>query len=125
MAPVPLEDHQTPVTNNIPQEGNRGGSISLGMLIDFIIQRTYHELTVLAELLPRKTDMERKIEIYNFSARTRQLYVRLLALVKWANSASKVDKSTVRYIFYIYIRVARSPIFNRSLLYLEQISYLL
>ncbi|XP_029175200.1 mediator of RNA polymerase II transcription subunit 14 isoform X4 [Nylanderia fulva] len=94
MAPVPLEGHQTPVTNNIPQEGNRGGSISLAMLIDFIIQRTYHELTVLAELLPRKTDMERKIEIYNFSARTRQLYVRLLALVKWANSASKVDKST-------------------------------
>ncbi|XP_066584073.1 mediator of RNA polymerase II transcription subunit 14 isoform X2 [Prorops nasuta] len=93
MAPVPLEGHQTPLANNIPQEGNRGGSISLGMLIDFIIQRTYHELTVLAELLPRKTDMERKIEIYNFSARTRQLYVRLLALVKWANSASKVDKS--------------------------------
>lgn len=45
--------------------------------------------------LPRKTDMERKIEIYNFSARTRQLFIRLLALVKWANSASKVDKSAV------------------------------
>lgn len=42
--------------------------------------------------LPRKTDLERKIEIYNFSARTRQLFIRLLALVKWANSASKVDK---------------------------------
>ncbi|XP_008554086.1 mediator of RNA polymerase II transcription subunit 14 [Microplitis demolitor] len=93
MAPVPLEGHQTPMANNMPQEGNRGGTISLGMLIDFIIQRTYHELTVLAELLPRKTDMERKIEIYNYSARTRQLFVRLLALVKWANSASKVDKS--------------------------------
>lgn len=39
--------------------------------------------------------MERKIEIYNFSARTRQLFIRLLALVKWANSASKVDKSAV------------------------------
>lgn len=39
--------------------------------------------------------MERKVEIYNFSARTRQLFVRLLALVKWANSASKVDKSAV------------------------------
>lgn len=37
--------------------------------------------------------MERKIEIYNFSASTRQLFIRLLALVKWANSASKVDKS--------------------------------
>lgn len=28
----------------------RGGSISLAMLFDFIIQRTYQELTVLAEL---------------------------------------------------------------------------
>ncbi|XP_050305905.1 mediator of RNA polymerase II transcription subunit 14 [Anthonomus grandis grandis] len=101
MAPLPLEGLQTPVGNNNvvqgnmagPQEGNRGGMMSLAMLIDFIIQRTYHELTVLAELLPRKTDMERKIEIYNFSTRTRQLFVRLLALVKWANSASKVEKS--------------------------------
>lgn len=50
MAPVPLEGHQTPVGNNVPQEGNRGGSMSLAVLIDFIIQRTYHELTVLAEL---------------------------------------------------------------------------
>ncbi|XP_060525569.1 mediator of RNA polymerase II transcription subunit 14 [Cylas formicarius] len=100
MAPVPLEGLQTPVANNVgqglmggPQEGNRGGMMSLAMLIDFIVQRTYHELTILAELLLRKTDMERKIEIYNFSTRTRQLFVRLLALVKWANSASKVEKS--------------------------------
>ncbi|XP_026466667.1 mediator of RNA polymerase II transcription subunit 14 isoform X2 [Ctenocephalides felis] len=95
MTPAPLEGLQTPVLHAPPgQEGARGGSISLAMLIDFIIQRTYHELTVLAELLPQKTDMERKIEIYNFSSRTRQLFVRLLALVKWANSASKVDKSS-------------------------------
>lgn len=73
--------------------GPRGGSISLALLIDFIVQRTYDELTVLSELLPRKTDMERKIEIYKFSARTRQLFVRLLALVKWASSATKVDRS--------------------------------
>ncbi|KAJ6633734.1 Mediator of RNA polymerase II transcription subunit 14 [Pseudolycoriella hygida] len=94
MSPLPLEGLQGPA-GYVPsgQEGPRGGSISLSMLIDFIIQRTYHDLTVLAELLPRKTDMERKIEIYNFSARTRQLFIRLLALVKWANSASKVDKS--------------------------------
>lgn len=43
--------------------------------------------------LPRKTDMERKIEIYNFTARTKQLFIRLLALVKWASSSSKVEKS--------------------------------
>jgi len=53
--------------------------------------------------LPRKTDMERKIEIYNFSARTRQLFVRLLALVKWASSASKVDKSAVSTTIVIYV----------------------
>ena len=57
MAPVPLEGLQTLVANAAPQggmggpqEGNRGGMISLAKLIDHIIQRTYHELTVLAEL---------------------------------------------------------------------------
>lgn len=34
----------------IPQSQPPGGSISLALLIDFITQRTYHELTVLAEL---------------------------------------------------------------------------
>ena len=34
--------------------------------------------------------MERKIEIFNFASRTRMLLVRLLALVRWASSASKV-----------------------------------
>ncbi|KAG9348969.1 hypothetical protein JZ751_029286 [Albula glossodonta] len=42
--------------------------------------------------LPRKTDMERKIEIVQFASRTRQLFVRLLALVKWASNAGKVEK---------------------------------
>ncbi len=50
MAPVPLEGNQTPVGSSVIQEGSKGGSISLSLLIDFIIQRTYHELTVLAEL---------------------------------------------------------------------------
>ena len=50
--------------------------VSLALLIDFIVQRTYHDLSVLAELLPRKTDMERKIEIFNFASRTRMLFIR-------------------------------------------------
>ena len=50
MAPVPLEGHQPPINSNVGQEGSRGGNISLGVLIDFIVQRTYHELSVLAEL---------------------------------------------------------------------------
>ena len=37
------------------------GQVSLSVLIDMIVQRSYHEITILAELLPRKTDMERKV----------------------------------------------------------------
>lgn len=96
MVPRPIEGRQTPVVgmqvSPVMPTPPGGGTISLARLIDFILQRTYHELTVLSELLPRKTDMERKIEIVQFASRTRQLFVRLLALVKWAASASKVEK---------------------------------
>ena len=93
MSPLPVEG---PVAAAAPLlmagEHQPGGQVSLSVLIEMIVQRTYHELSILAELLPRKTDMERKIEIFNFASRTRMLFVRLLALVRWASSASKVDK---------------------------------
>ena len=79
-------------TQQQQQHHHQPGQISLSVLIEMIVQRTYHELTILAELLPRKTDMERKVEIFNFASRTRMLFVRLLALVKWASSASKVGR---------------------------------
>ncbi|XP_022785059.1 mediator of RNA polymerase II transcription subunit 14-like isoform X3 [Stylophora pistillata] len=69
-----------------------GTKINLSMLVDFLLQKTYHDLTVLSELLPRKSDIERKIEIVQFASKTRQQFVRLLALVKWAASADRVDK---------------------------------
>lgn len=55
MPPQPLESIQNATTTDgafstTPNETSRVGTISLGMLIDFIIQRTYHDLTVLAEL---------------------------------------------------------------------------
>lgn len=54
MPPQPLESVQNLAAAALTQaneaQAPRGGTISLGMLIDFIIQRTYHELTVLAEL---------------------------------------------------------------------------
>ncbi len=60
-----------------PPQGPSGPpQVSLSLLIEFIVQRTYHDLTVLAELLPRKTDMERKIEIFNFASRTRMIMIR-------------------------------------------------
>lgn len=56
MSPHPLEGLQQPqpmsagFMGQAPEGGGRPGSISLAILIDFIIQRTYHELSVLAEL---------------------------------------------------------------------------
>jgi len=44
---------------------------------------------------------DRKIEIVQFASRTRQLFVRLLALVKWMNSASKVNKCGVGLLMIV------------------------
>lgn len=65
------------------------------------------------------------LEIYNFSARTRQLFIRLLALVKWANSASKVDKSAVsRQCKKNYLRIILNLIFQSIMNFLEKQSML-
>ena len=32
--------------------------VSLSVLIEMIVQRTYHELSILAELLPRQLDLD-------------------------------------------------------------------
>uniref|UniRef100_A0A452S7T5 Mediator of RNA polymerase II transcription subunit 14 n=1 Tax=Ursus americanus TaxID=9643 RepID=A0A452S7T5_URSAM len=48
-----------------------------------------HTPTLEPLLSPQKSV---KIEIVQFASRTRQLFVRLLALVKWANNAGKVEK---------------------------------
>ncbi|KAL8611339.1 hypothetical protein ACOMHN_014394 [Nucella lapillus] len=95
-SPSPVEEQMMVPSGPGPQGG---GSISLSTLIEYATQRTYHELTVLSELLPRKTDMERKLEIFQFASRTRQLFVRILALVKWASSVNKVDKCADICIF--------------------------
>ncbi|XP_066497238.1 mediator of RNA polymerase II transcription subunit 14 isoform X2 [Hoplias malabaricus] len=98
MAPVQIgaEGQLVPVAGPTsatqPPAAAAAQGVRLSVLIEFLLQRTYHEITLLAELLPRKTDMERKIEIVQFASRTRQLFVRLLALVKWASNAGKVEK---------------------------------
>ncbi|XP_067950998.1 mediator of RNA polymerase II transcription subunit 14-like [Watersipora subatra] len=72
--------------------GAQQGNIALSTVIDFSLQKAYHELMVLSELLPRKTDMERKMEIVQYAYRTRQLFIRVLALVKWAKNGCKIDQ---------------------------------
>lgn len=49
-APQPLEHALAGYLPHGQEGGPRMNTISLAVLIDFIIQRTYHDLTVLAEL---------------------------------------------------------------------------
>jgi len=71
--------------NSVPNN-----TIPMSTLIDFVVSKTYHDITVMADLLPNKNDMERKTTIVQFSSRARQLFIRLLSLVKWASSVGKV-----------------------------------
>lgn len=50
MAPHEIQQQQQQPNQVALPANNQGGSISLSMLIDFIVQRTYHDITVLAEL---------------------------------------------------------------------------
>ena len=72
--------------------------IAFSLLICQIILVTY-PLNIAVYFQPHfdlKTLLSpRKIEIVQFASRTRQLFVRLLALVKWASNAGKVEKCAV------------------------------
>ncbi len=64
MAPQHASSPTTAIANKPNNESPVNGppQMSLALLIEFIVQKTYHDLTVLSELLPRKTDMERKVK---------------------------------------------------------------
>ncbi|CAF2044531.1 unnamed protein product [Rotaria magnacalcarata] len=63
----------------------------LAHLLDAAVQKTYHELYTMTDLLQNKTNLERKKELVKFACRTRQLFIRILAVVKWAATAGKVN----------------------------------
>ena len=46
----------------------------------------------MAETLNAKNDMNKKLEIVKFVQQTRKSFIRLIALVKWANGVNKINK---------------------------------
>lgn len=90
MTPVQGQWNAIPSGQQLPV-----GTIPLHTVIDYIVQKTYHDIVVLADLLPGKSDLDRKIDIAHFANRTRQLVIRLLTVTKWAGSVSKVIKCHV------------------------------
>jgi len=79
------------VNPNVPVAPPMRDKISLADLIDAAVQKTYHELYTMSELMHNKSSIERKIDLIGFLCRARQLFIRLLALVKWTGSTGTVD----------------------------------
>ncbi|CAI5445697.1 unnamed protein product [Caenorhabditis angaria] len=90
-----LEEGSEDDRPQLPEVPDRCGpqTIPLSVLLDFAIQHVYHEITVSAEVLQRKSesDQEKKIELVKFAHSTRNQFVKLLALVKWIKMSKKLD----------------------------------
>lgn len=64
--------------------------IPLSHILEAAVQKTYHSLYTMADVLHSKPNFERKTDLLAFACRTRQLFIRILALVKWAETTEKV-----------------------------------
>ncbi|UJR23584.1 hypothetical protein I4U23_026573 [Adineta vaga] len=64
--------------------------IRLSHLLEAAVQKTYHELYTMADVLHSKSTLERKIELIKFACRARQLFIRILAIVKWSATTGRV-----------------------------------
>jgi mediator of RNA polymerase II transcription subunit 14 len=92
LGPVDLneEDGRKPALPQVPTSQSPP-SINLDVLLDFAIQQTFHELTVLSELLPKKKETDRKISVVQFAHSTRVIFVKLLAIVKWVKISKRFE----------------------------------
>uniref|UniRef100_A0AC35G013 Mediator of RNA polymerase II transcription subunit 14 n=1 Tax=Panagrolaimus sp. PS1159 TaxID=55785 RepID=A0AC35G013_9BILA len=79
---------------SLPQVPKEAGpqTISLAVLMDFAIQQTLHELTILSEMLLAEDQPERKKNIVKFAHATRLMFVKLLAVVKWLKQSKKFER---------------------------------
>uniref|UniRef100_A0A1X7SWS4 Mediator of RNA polymerase II transcription subunit 14 n=3 Tax=Amphimedon queenslandica TaxID=400682 RepID=A0A1X7SWS4_AMPQE len=68
--------------------------VQLSTLLDYVLQKSYGDLTQLAELLPRNSDEDKKLRIVQYARHTRQLLIQLLALVKWAQTSNPIRHCT-------------------------------
>ena len=83
---------------SVPKE-NGEQTISLAVLMDFAIQQTLYELTILSEMLPIKDQPERKKAIVRFAHGTRLMFVKVLSIVKWLRQSKKFEPlSSICYV---------------------------
>lgn len=91
------DSEDEPEQNPLPEVPALCGpqTVQLSVLLDFAIQHVYHEITVLAELMQRKTndqgEQERKMSLVHFAHATRSQFLKLVALVKWIRVSKRMD----------------------------------
>uniref|UniRef100_A0AC34QYC4 Mediator of RNA polymerase II transcription subunit 14 n=1 Tax=Panagrolaimus sp. JU765 TaxID=591449 RepID=A0AC34QYC4_9BILA len=90
-SPAPSEESDVGQLLPTVPAGCGSQTISLALLMDFAIQQTLHDLTILAEMLPIKEHSERKKSIVQFAHASRLLFAKLLGIVKWLRTSKKFE----------------------------------
>lgn len=83
-----------------PPENYGPPTISLGVLLDLAVNHTYRDFQILAELLKKKSETDRKISVYTFACLTSEKFRRLKELAKWVRGGNNVEKLT-RKCYYL------------------------
>jgi hypothetical protein len=83
---------------------NQERYLPLSFILENAIQRTYHELMLMAEMFQSKSDRDRKIKLLEYAYKTRQLFIRIYALVKFIRTAHinvSVIKIKIKQFLYL------------------------
>ena len=103
---------------------------SLASILQTAIQRTYHQLVIMMETFPHMSNTEKKIKILAYACRTRQLFMRIYALVKFIKTAhinvsvSHVQTSLVQYHIIIFFKNILSFLDQQSFIFVSTADYL-
>ena len=85
---LPQESIQNCVQLPEPTEAVEGYTDSLSHIVSNVNQQSYIALSRLAETMNGGDDYNKHVEILDYAKNSRQMYIRLLALVKWAQSSA-------------------------------------
>ncbi|KAK9768170.1 mediator complex subunit [Basidiobolus ranarum] len=80
------------LSNDDEMEQVMHNMVPLRLIIERLVNQAYADLQNLTEVLPGMPTIERKRAILEYSLNTRQQFIKLLVLVKWAVNADKVQQ---------------------------------
>ncbi|KAG0985182.1 hypothetical protein G6F29_004223 [Rhizopus arrhizus] len=102
--------------------------VSLKSLIGKLVHKSYSDLMTLTDTLPSMSDVEKKRQILNYTTFVRKQFLKLLALVKWADCAddiqtcqnimaylanqNKTFQDTVDYLHKIHVELPAARVRN-------------